>query len=82
MEQKFRKSMIGATLAEKKEFSSEIANVKRDCDSRFLKDFRRACASNDKSCLRATRAYYAAVDKLASRAFKRAVDGAFTCRTK
>lgn len=86
MENRLKKSMIGASREERSVFSSEAKSLKAQCDKKFLGDLLAACkranlfARNE--CRKISLAYFGAVSAVGNKAFDRAVSEAFTCRTK
>lgn len=86
MESKFRKSMSSATDSEKAQFRSEIESLKTMCDNTFFDELQQSCSSlqmlEGSRCRSAAMLYYKVVGALADSAFYRAVDEAFTCRTR
>ena len=85
MERQFQQSMLSATSSQKAQFSGEIAQVKRNCDTRFLSGLNGACdrvaAASQASCRQAAKVYYWGVDKHGAKSFDTSLNEAFTCRT-
>ena len=85
MERRFQQNMLSATRSQKSEFAGEMAQVKRDCDTRFLAGLNYACErvapALQSSCRLAARTYYRGVDVFGARSFNQTFDEAFTCRT-
>lgn len=85
MERKFRKSMLSADRKERRLFKSEMRDLRKYCDKRFDRDLKRACngaGTSGKACYAARKTYYLGVVAGGRPAFNRAVDSAFTCRTR
>ncbi len=86
MENRYQMSMLSASPQQKTEFKREMRTVKRSCDKAFLSDMQRACSrvslADRPKCNAAAATYYAGVSFLAGSAFEKALDTAFTCRTR
>ena len=86
MENKFQKSMIGASREEKAAFASEMKRLRAECDRSLLSDLLAACSRVNVftrgECKKIATYYFGAVRLGARPAFDRAVSEAFTCRSK